>query len=63
MHHALPPTVLALFEDPKYKGDGLLGLPQSKGIKTATAYEISLNYIFLLPIVKAYPSKVRVVKC
>ncbi len=62
MHRALPATILVLFEDKNYKGDGLLGLPQSKGIKTPTAYEISLNYLFLLPIVKAFPSKDRVVK-
>ena len=58
MQQNLPATLLALFEDEGYKGGGLLALPNSKGIKTPTASEVSLNYVFLLPVVRAYPSKV-----
>ena len=56
MHQNMPPALLALF-DQQYKG-GLVALPDSKGIKTPTAAEVSLNYVFLLPLVRAYPSKV-----
>lgn len=47
-----------VFEDPKYKGGALLGLPTSGMVKTPTASEISMNYVWLLPIVMHYPSKV-----
>ena len=58
MHQNLPATLLTLFEDEGYNGTGLLALPNSQGIKTPTASEVSLNYVFLLPVVQAYPSKV-----
>ena len=60
MYKTLPPTLITLFQDEDYKGGGILALPSSKGIKTPTAAEISLNYVFLLPIVKMYPTKDRV---
>ena len=56
IHRNLPATLLTLFND-DYDGQGLLGLPTSKGIKTPTASEVSLNYVFLLPLVQAFPSK------
>eukprot|EP00435_Cladocopium_sp_Y103_P045297 s2664_g13.t1 len=58
MRQNLPPTLLALFEDKDYQGNGLLALPTSQGVKTPTAAEVSLNYVFLLPTVQAFPSKV-----
>ena len=61
MRQNMPATLLALFEEKDYHGSGLLGLPTSKGIKTPTASEVSLNYIFLLPVVQAYPSKVGLI--
>lgn len=58
IHVNLPPSMLAVFEDPKYKGGALLGLPQSGTLKTPTANEISLNYPWLVGMVTKYPSKV-----
>ena len=56
VHRNLPAALLSIFND-DYDGRGLLGLPVSKGIKTPTASEVSLNYVFLLPLVQAFPSK------
>ena len=53
----LPPSMVAVFEDPRYKGGALLGLPQSGALKTPTASEISLNYPWLVGMVTKYPSK------
>ena len=50
--------MMNFFEDPKYKGGALLGLPTSGMVKTPTASEISMNYVWLLAIVMHYPSKV-----
>ena len=58
MQQGLPATLLALFDDEGYKGEGLLALPNSQGIRTPTASEVSLNYVFLLPVVRAFPTKV-----
>ena len=56
IHRHLPAALLSIFND-DYDGRGLLGLPVSKGIKTPTASEVSLNYVFLLPLVQAFPTK------
>ena len=56
MHRSMPPALLALFTE-QYSG-GLVALPDTKGIRTPSAAEVSLNYVFLLPLVRAYPSKV-----
>ena len=55
MHRNMPAALLALFT-PVFEGP-LVSLPESKGVRTPTAAEVSLNYVFLLPFVKAYPSK------
>ena len=57
VHENIPQAVMNIFTDPKYKGGAILGLPQSGVLRTPTAYEISLNYTWLLPMVKAYPTK------
>lgn len=49
---------MSIFEDPKYTGGALLSLPQSGMVKTPSATEISMNYVWLLGIVMHYPSKV-----
>lgn len=51
-------TVINLFAEPTFEGKALLALPQSGSVRTRTANEISMNYSFLLPLVKAYPTKV-----
>lgn len=56
---SLPFSVLSVFEDDSYKGGPLLNLPKSGLVKAPTANEISLNYVWLLPIVQAWPSKAR----
>lgn len=53
----LPVAAINLFAEPTFEGNSLLALPQSGSVKTPTAYEISLNHAFLLPLVKNYPSK------
>ena len=58
IHVNLPQSMLAVFEDPRYKGGALLGLPQSGTLKTPTASENSLNYPWLVGMVTQYPSKV-----
>ena len=56
-HVGLPPPVIALFLEEDYEGGPLLSLPQSGALKVPTAYEVSLNYPWLLPLVKKWPSK------
>ncbi len=60
VHMNIPIAVLNIFMDPKYKGGAILGLPQSGVLKTPTASEISLNYTWLLPMVRAFPTKERI---
>lgn len=59
---SLPPPVLAVFAEESYKGGALLVLPQSGALQYPTAYEVSLNYSWLLPIVRMWPSKAMVIK-
>lgn len=54
----MPVALLALINDDEaWKGGPLLDVPESKGIKTPTAREISKNYSFIKPVVLKYPSK------
>jgi len=57
VHENIPKAVMNIFTDPKFKGGAILGLPQSGVLRTPTASEISLNYTWLLPLVKAFPTK------
>lgn len=57
MISSLPVAFLNLVADGSFKGGPLLDLSESKGIKTATAKEISNNYSFICPVVKLYPCK------
>ena len=59
---SLPPPVLAVFAEESYKGGALLVLPQSGALQYPTAYEVSLNYSWLLPIVRMWPNKAMVIK-
>ena len=54
---ALPPAVISLFDQADYAGAGLQSLPDSGTMKVPTANEISLNYPFILPVVKMFSSK------
>lgn len=57
MVSSLPVAFLNLVADGSFKGGPVLDLSESKGIKTATAKEISNNYSFICPVVKLYPCK------
>ena len=59
MHANIPFTVIGVFSNAEYKGGPLLVLPKSGAVRTPTATEISKNYMWLLPLVKCYPSKAR----
>eukprot|EP00435_Cladocopium_sp_Y103_P057007 s488_g19.t1 len=55
----MPVSLLTLISDDEvWKGGPLLDLPESKGVKTPTAREISKNYCFIKPVVIEYPCKV-----
>ena len=53
----LPVSFINLVETADYKGGPLIDLPETNGVKTPTAKEISRNYTFLKPVVLKYPSK------
>lgn len=53
----MPASMISLITGDGWKGGGVLGLPESKGIKTCTAKEISLNYTFVKPVVVNSPAK------
>lgn len=59
MRVSLPFAVLNVFEEDSYQGGPLLTLPQSGLVKAPTAHEISLNYVWMLPVVRAWPAKAR----
>jgi len=57
MYQNIPLSILNAFNNPEYKGGPLIVLPQSGNVKTPTANEISINYMWLLPMVEHFPSK------
>lgn len=57
MRVSLPFSVLSVFDEDSYQGGPLLSLPKSGLVKAPNANEISLNYVWLLPLVQAFPSK------
>ncbi len=54
---SLPVVTINLLLSPEWKGGPLMTLPESKGIKTCTAKEVSMNYWFLKPVVAFSPHK------
>lgn len=60
MKEHLPLGLIAIFEDPDFKGSALVELSDSRMIRTPTAKEISRNYPWLLPVVKKWPNKAQV---
>lgn len=54
---SLPVVTINLLLSPQWKGGPLLTLPESKGIKTCTAKEVSMNYWFIKPVVAFSPHK------
>lgn len=54
----LPVATVNLLQSRDWKGGPLQCLPESKGIRTPSAKEISANYFFLLPVVRFMPRKV-----
>lgn len=56
----LPLGLLAIFQDPDFKGSALVELSDTRLIRTPSAKEISRNYPWLLPVVQLWPSKARV---
>lgn len=60
MKENLPLGLIAIFNDPDYKGSALVDLGDTSMIRTPSAKEISRNYVWLLPVVKTWPSKARI---
>lgn len=56
----MPLPLINLINGPDWKGGALLDLPESQGIKTPTAREVSRNYSFVKPVIMCCPEKVNV---
>ena len=56
----LPPNLVKIIMDPDFKGSALIDLGDSKCAAQPKAKEISLNYPWILPMVKFSPDKATV---
>jgi hypothetical protein len=54
---SLPIATINVIMGSTWTGGPLLAVPESKGIKTPTAKEISSNYHFINPVVQRMPTK------